>query len=181
MTTTPGSAAVVLRSCVAVEPTINPYAPPTSDLIGPPPSAPEGAFPGPLFSPRQMLAAAFLGSVIAGVVLVQANYRAMGRAAAATKALAFGLLTSAGLFGVLFMLPDRIPASPINIAIALTFYKLADTMQGPAFFKHRAAGGPVRSNWLVFGIIVASVVAVMILAGVFLVATGRLDDGTAPA
>jgi len=82
---------------------------------------------------------------------------------------------------VLFMLPERIPATPINIAIALTFYKLADTMQGPAFYKHRAAAGPVRSNWLVFGIIIASAVAVLILAGVFMFATGRLDDGTAPA
>ena len=166
---------------MAIEPTINPYAPPTSDLTGPPPSAAEGAFPGPLFSPRQMLAAAALGSVIAGVMLLQANYRAMGRAAAATKALLFGLLASTGLFAVLFMLPDRIPATPINIAIVLTFYKLADTMQGPAFYKHRAAAGPVRSNWLVFGIIIASAVAVLILAGVFMFATGRLDDGTAPA
>jgi hypothetical protein len=161
---------------VAIEPTINPYAPPTSDLTGPPPSAADGAFSAPLFSPRQMLAAAALGSVIAGVMLLQANYRAMGRAAAATKALLFGLLASAGLFAVLFMLPDRIPASPINIATALTFYKLAESMQGPAFFKHRAAGGSVRSNWVVFGIIIASAVAVLILAGAFLLATGRLDD-----
>ena len=66
--------------------------------------------------------------------------------------------------------------APINIATALTFYKLAESMQGPAFFKHRAAGGRVRSNWLVFGIIIASAVTVLILAGVFLFATGRLDD-----
>lgn len=161
---------------MAIEPTINPYAPPASDLTGPPPGAAEGAFPGPLFSPRQMLAAAFLGSLLAGVVLLQANYRAMGRAAAATKALLLGLLASAALFVVAFALPDRIPTSPLNIAAALTFYKLSDTLQGPAFFKHRGAGGPVRSNWLVFGIIAAAVVAVLILAGVFLLATGRLDD-----
>jgi hypothetical protein len=166
---------------VAVEPTINPYAPPASDLTSPPSTTGEGAFPGPLFSPRQMLAAAALGSVIAGVVLLQANYRAMGRAAAATKTLVFGLLASAGLFSVLFMLPARIPGSPITLATALTFYKLADAMQGPAFFKHRAAGGMVRSNWLVLGIIIASAVAVLILAGVFLLTTGHLDDATAPA
>jgi hypothetical protein len=161
---------------VAGEPTINPYAPPAADLTGPPLPAPtEGAFPRPLFSPRQILAAAVFGSLAAGVLLLQANYRAMGRAAAGNKALLFGLLASAAFFVIAFMLPDRL-TTPLNIVAAFTFYKLADAMQGPVFFKHRAASGRVRSNWVVFGIIIATAVAVMILAFAYGFATVGLDD-----
>jgi hypothetical protein len=164
---------------VAGEPTINPYAPPTTDLAAPSPSAAEGAFPRPMFSPRQMLAAALFGSVAAGVVLLQANYRAMDRSATANKALLFGLLASAAFFVVAFLIPDRL-TTPINIAAALTFYKLAETMQGAAFFRHRAASGRVRSNWVVFGTILATLVAAIILAAGVLLATGGLDDELLP-
>ena len=89
-----------------------------------------------------MLAAAIFGSVFAGVVLLQANYRAMGRRAAANKTLVFGMLASAALIALsVRRCPRACPGTPISIATALTFYKLADVMQGPAFFKHRAAGG----------------------------------------
>jgi hypothetical protein len=108
------------------------------------------------------------------VLLLQANYRAMGRSAAANKALLFGLLATAALFAVTLMLHDR-AMRPLNIVAGLVFYKLADTMQGPAFFKHRAASGRVRSNWTVFGIIGLTVVAVMIVVGAVILASGGLD------
>ena len=160
---------------MAGEPTINPYAPPTADLTGPPPTAAEGAFPRALFSPRQMLAAALFGSVAAAVLLLQANYRAMGRSRDGNKALLLGLLATAAFFVVALMLPDRL-ATPINIAAAIGFYKLAGTMQGPLFFKHRAASGRVRSNWVVFGIIVATAVAVLALAFAYGFVSSGLSD-----
>jgi len=92
-----------------------------------------------------------------------------------------GLLASAALIALFVILPARIPGTPVNIATALVFYKLCDVMQGPAFFKHRAAAGARRSNWLVVAVIAATIVALLaVLLGLFL-ATGRLDDELALA
>ena len=161
---------------MAGEPTINPYAPPVSDGMSPAPDLSGGAFPRALFSPRQMLAAAIFGSMVAGVLLLQANYRAMGRRAAANKTLVFGMLASAALMALFFVLPARVPGTPISIATALTFYKLADVMQGPAFFKHRAAGGDRRSNWLVFAISVGALIALLGVILAILQVSGGLDE-----
>ena len=141
---------------------INPYAPPATDGENLPPVAGEGAFARALFSPRQILAATVFGSIISGLILLQANFRAMDRARDANRTVLFGLLASAALFALLFMLPARIPATPVNIAAALAFYKLAETMQGKAFFKHRAAGGARQSNWLVFGITLGTAVVLLV-------------------
>ena len=156
---------------MAGESTINPYEPPASDVDAPdvPASAlAEGAFVQPLFSPKQMLAAAIVGSVVAGVLLLQANYRAMGRASAANKTLLVGALASAALFALFAILPDGIPGTPVAIVVGLTFYKLADSMQGPAVFEHLRAGGDRQSNWLVFGISAGTLIAILVVA--FLIA-----------
>jgi t-SNARE complex subunit (syntaxin) len=52
------------------------------------------------------------------------------------------------------------------VATGWALYKVAASLQGDAFFKHGIAGGARHSNWLVFGIIVAT------LAGVVAVAFG---------
>ena len=49
------------------------------------------------------------------------------------------------------------------MATGWAIYKIAVSLQGDAFFKHGIAGGARHSNWLVFGIIVAT------LAGLFVV------------
>jgi hypothetical protein len=154
------------------EPTINPYAPPAADIDGRPVKPGEDAFPNALFSPRQILAGAVFGSVLAGVIFLQANYRAMNRRRAANRTLLFGTLACAAFLGLMFLLPDRVPPTPINIAAALTFYKLADTMQGRAFSRHRAANGARQSNWLVFGITVGTAAAVLVVMFLILIATG---------
>src|SRR4051794_25504523 len=154
------------------DPTINPYAPPTADIDGQPVAPGADAFPNALFSPRQMLAGAVFGSVLGGVILLQANYRAMNRRRAANRTLLFGTLACAAFFALVFAMPDRIPAKALNIAAALTFYKLADTMQGRAFSRHRAANGARRSNWLVFGITVGTGAAVLVVMVLILFAAG---------
>ena len=162
------------------EPTgLNPYAPPAADVDSAP-AAPVGpaedAFPNALFSPRQMLAGAVFGSVLAGVILLQANYRAMARRRDANRTLLFGGIASLAFFALMYFLPDRIPTTPINIAAALTFYKLADSMQGAAFSRHRAAKGDRQSNWLVFGITVGTAVVLVVIVFLLVLASGGLND-----
>ena len=151
---------------------INPYAPPATDGESLPAVAGAGAVARALFSPRQMLAATVFGSIISGLILLQANFRAMDRARDANRTVIFGLLASAALFALLFMLPARIPATPVNIAAALAFYKLAETMQGKAFSEHRAAGGARQSNWLVFGITLGTAVVLLVTLFLILMAAG---------
>jgi hypothetical protein len=157
---------------MASPPEINPYAPPATEGEPLAPVAGEGAFARPLFSPRQMLAATAFGSIISGLILLQANFRAMDRSRDAKRTMIFGLLASAALFALLFVLPARIPATPVNIAVAFAFYKLAEAMQGQAFVKHRAAGGARQSNWLVFGIALGTAVVLLVTLFLILMAAG---------
>src|SRR3954464_3885689 len=159
------------------EPTINPYAPPAADIDGGPVAPGEDAFPSALFSPRQILAGAVFGSVLAGVIFLQANYRAMNRRRAANRTLLFGTLACTAFFAVVFAMPGRIPATPINIAAALPFSKLADTMQGRACSRHRAANGARQSNWLVFGVGAGTAVALLVVMFLILIATGMNELG----
>jgi hypothetical protein len=157
---------------VADEPKINPYAPPSSELEATSQQVAAGAFAKPLFSPGQAGAAAFFGSVVAGVILMQANFRVMGRSRDANLALMLGVLFTAGLVALTLVLPKNIPTTPINVAVAVGFYKLANSLQGQSFFNHRTAGGARHSNWLVFGIIVASAVALVVVLFAVLFAAG---------
>jgi len=147
---------------MAGEPTINPYAPPASDGGGAVGGAPAATFLRPMFSPRQIGWAAFFGSLFSGILLLQANFRAMGRPAAANKTVALGLLASVALIALLSVAPKGV-STPLNVATAWAIYKIAVSLQGDAFFKHGIAGGARHSNWLVFGIIIATLTALLVV------------------
>ena len=159
-----------------MEPTINPYAPPAADTENPQPAPGGTAFARPMFSPRQMLAAAVVGSLLAGIILLQSNYRAMARPGDANKALLYGIFGSVALFGLLFLLPDSVPNTAISILIAFGFFKLVESLQGKAFSGHRAAGGERQSNWLVFGISVGTLISVLVILFLIIRATGGLEQ-----
>ena len=161
---------------MADQPTINPYAPPRADAELPPAGVAGTAFPDPLFSPRQALAGAILGSILAGVIMLQANYRVMGETKAANKSLVLGLLSTFALLALMVVLPKNIPSTPINIVAALTFYKLFDSLQGQAFVHHRAAGGDRRSNWVVAAIILGAAAAIFVVAFLILFSSGGFDS-----
>ena len=141
---------------MADEPAVNPYAPPAASVDALDPAPTGDAFPHPLFSPKQMLAAALFGSVLAGVILLQANYRGMARPHEANKAVLYGVLATLAVLALPFFLPDGVPGTAVSIVVALGFYWLADTLQGDALVIHRDAGGECQSNWLVFGISVGT-------------------------
>jgi hypothetical protein len=149
---------------VAGEPT-NPYAPPTAEDWEDTDDRPDVLvpFPRPLFSPGQALVATIFGSVFAGVFMLQMNYRAMRRSGAANKALVLGLLCGIGVMALGFVMPKEIPTLPVTIAVAVAFYQVFKSLQGELFIINRSAGGDRRSNWLVLGIIVATLVALLLV------------------
>jgi uncharacterized membrane protein len=146
---------------------VNAYAPPTSDADEHPFTG-TGAFEQALFSPKQIGWAAFFGSMVAGILLLMANYRAMGRPVAANKTVVLGLLATAATIALVFMMPKGF-ATPLTTGIAFGLYKLAASLQGDAFFTHWDAGGARRSNWMVFGVAAATAVGLLaVMAGVVL-------------
>jgi len=161
---------------VAGEAPINPYAPPAASIDGPALATGPGndRFDRPLFSARQIGVAAFFGTVFAGVLLLQWNFRVMRQPGSANKTLGLGLLASLALIALLLVLPRPV-STPINIAVAFAMNKMAASWQGDAFFKHTIAGGARRSNWVVFGIIMATFAAVMVGMMAIFLAIGRLD------
>jgi hypothetical protein len=156
---------------------INPYAPPASDVdAAPPVPVGQDAFERPLFSPKQIGWATFFGSLFAGIFMLQLNFRAMRQRDDANKALGLGLLVAAAVLALVMFLPRGITTG-VNLGVAWGVFKLTDHLQGKAFSVHRAAGGARRSNWLVFGIIMAAVVTVMVaIAAVTVVAGVEVKD-----
>ena len=156
---------------VAGEPTINPYAPPVASIDAPASGPADDRFDKPLFSSGQIGAATFFGTLLAGVLLLQANYRVMRRPGDANKALGLGLLAFAALIPILLVAPRGV-STPLNIALTFVMSRLARSRQGEAFFKHTTAGGAKRSGWLVFAVIVAVLAAVFLTAMIVAVASG---------
>lgn len=138
----------------------NPYAPPASDVDAPVPPTPEGTFPGLLFSPRQIAIAAFFGTPMAGIYLLQANYRVMGSPAAANKVSALGLLVSAALLAMLMRFPTS-PSLGVNIFAATLLSWIAERTQGEKFRRHVDTGGARGSNWRVLAVVIGTIVAVL--------------------
>jgi len=155
---------------MASPPEINPYAPPAAALDAPASATAGDRFDRPLFSPRQISVATFLGTLLLGVLMLQANFRVMRRSGDANKALGLGLLAFASLVVVLFLVPRGVQ-TPLNIAAAVAMSRVARSLQGQAFFNHTTAGGARRSNWLVFGIVMAMFGAIFAAAMIFTIVT----------
>jgi hypothetical protein len=133
----------------------------------PPPPAPAELPPWPepaadvavpeykLYSAAQVTLAAFLGSVLAGGVLLALNYRALGDRRAAVWSVLLGLLALAALLGIGFTLPD--PASTVvclllNIVGLVVIYQITRGLQGARYEAHLDRGGRGGSTGAAVGI-----------------------------
>jgi RsiW-degrading membrane proteinase PrsW (M82 family) len=166
---------------MASPPEINPYAPPATNLDGAAPIAADAGdrFDRPLFSSGQIGAATFFASLLAGVLMLQANYRAMRRSGDANKTLALGLLAFCAWIALVMILP-RGAQLPMNIGAVFAMSSVARSLQGQAFFNHTRAGGAKRSNWLVFAIIMGTFVAIFVAAMIFAFLTTAGSQGGLP-
>jgi hypothetical protein len=85
-------------------------------------------------------------------------------------------LASAALITLLYFAPNGV-STPVNVATAWAIYKVAVSLQGDAFFKHGIAGGARHSNWLVFGIVIATVVGLLVVVVGVAYSLGRAAAG----
>src|SRR4051794_10700944 len=102
--------------------------------IGPP------QIKGRLFSVGQITTAAFLGSPIAGCLLLARNYRVLGRGRAAWQALAAGVASSILVFLLAFCLPENFPNMALPFAYSFGLRQLANHLQGEAISNHFISG-----------------------------------------
>ena len=149
----------------------NPFAAPRSDL-GFRPEGPgyEDAPEFKLFSPGQATWATFLGSPMAGSVVLAVNYARLGNRRAAWTAIIVGLVVTIIVLGTATVLPDSFPNSVLSGGYTLCLYMLAKSLQGNLVKRHLAIGGQQASSWVATGIGIACLVVIfVIVVGIVLV------------
>ena len=132
---------------------ISPYSPPVSSVAD---QTPHG---GALYSPTQAACGAALGGPVAVAYFLWANFRALGKHAAAIRTIWLGVAGVLGVLVLVLVLPERFPSSPFTIAYVVVARQVATQMQ---MTKQAISASPVyrfHSNWRVLGL------AVLCLAG----------------
>lgn len=156
----------------------SPYAPPgawTSYPSSYPPPAIAVATPGPtaatvLYTPNQILLAAFLGAPIAGSILMAINEQRLGRPKGVLSALAIGVALTALVVGLAFALPDDFPGLPLGLLGMGSIRAVVQLKQAEAVARHVQWGGRKGSSWAAAGIGLLG--SLILLGGVVIVAVG---------
>lgn len=127
---------------------------------------PTSAFPDkvPLFTPNQIGAAAFFGTLIASAWLARNNFIAMGDKKAGDKALLAGVVATMALMALAFVLPEGTPSVIFTIPQIVLALQL-----GKKYFEHRMITADRLSNWKVAGVCLLTLLLVVaVLIGVVL-------------
>jgi len=107
---------------------------------------------GKLYSPNQIALASFLGSPVAAGWLFASNYRLLGQPGKAVSSWLWGLVGTAVLVTIGFLLPDKFPRQIIPLGVSLGILQTAKQLLGGVYEAHLAAGGRSRSWWVAVGV-----------------------------
>jgi hypothetical protein len=116
-----------------------------------------------LYSPGQIAWASFLGSPLAGGILMALNYRRFGNSTAATLAFTAGLLGTMLLMVISFFLPDNFPGSIVPAAYTWGLYQSAKQLQGDAYRTAIEQGSAPASGWAATGIGALCLIAILLV------------------
>ncbi|MFO0819073.1 MAG: hypothetical protein U1A77_14100 [Pirellulales bacterium] len=133
----------------------NPYSAPSIE-----PAAPKQQT---LYSPGQIAWASFLGSPLAGGILMALNYRRFGNSTAAALTFTAGLVGTVLLMVISFFLPDNFPGSIVPAAYTWGLYQSAKQLQGDAYRTAIEQGGATASGWATTGVGALCLIAVIML------------------
>jgi hypothetical protein len=151
---------------------INPYAPPAADS--------NAIASVKLYSPGQVAWASFLGTPVAGCVLLAINFQRFGQITAANLALVTGFIGTIVVFAIAFVLPDNFPNLVLPLAYTFGMYQGAKQWQGETY-QHRLANGDRKaSGWAATGISIVCLICItLVLFAVLLAAPDSWfdDDG----
>jgi hypothetical protein len=121
-----------------------------SPPVGPPPTEPPP--PYKLFDIPAITLATFLGSPLAGSVLLAVNYHRLGRTKPARLSVIYGILATAALIALGMLISDRISGYFTAIIPVIIMNALARSLQGPDLTAHQIRRGPLVSRWTAAGI-----------------------------
>lgn len=143
----------------------NIYSPPKSNLN-------QIATPSSLYKTSGIGVATFIGSVLAGGIIMYINFNRLGLEDKAKKCLIYSTLATLVIFGIAFLIPEdfNIPNIAFTIPQVVAMMQIAKSQQGAFIDDHKSSGGTLASNWKAFGIsLVVLVGIVVIIAGVSLI------------
>lgn len=146
----------------------NPYASPVAPVAVVEPVSALGE--RPLFRVSGIGLATFLGTLLAGGILLAMNERALGRPQRALPVLLLSLVATVAMVATASLLPEDVPSIVFSLPPLLAVVLLARQLQGAAIDARIAAGLPMRSNWLAAGIAVLTMVGVSALLALALFA-----------
>jgi hypothetical protein len=121
-----------------------------------------------LFDSQAVFVAAFLGSPLAGGILMGINYKRLGKGGAAVGAIGIGVAIT-GLAVLVGNLMPGASSAAMAVIIAWATKALAQSMQGAVVEQHVRSGGTLASRWTAagWGLAVLVVLAGVILAVVY--------------
>jgi hypothetical protein len=120
-----------------------------------------------LFSTQAVGIATFLGSPLAGCVILAINYHRLGRTGCALVAMLCGGLVTAALIGFGFALSDQTPGFLLAFLPLVLMMKLARSLQGEIIDRHLLVGGKVVS--LGYAALIGLVTLLAVFCVVFLI------------
>ena len=116
-----------------------------------------------MFSVGQITLATFLGSPIAGCLLLAQNYRSLGRIKEGWQTLFVGIVSTIIAFLIGFWLPENFPSTVLPAIYTVTMHQTAKILQGNEIARYKAQGG--KGSWATtVGIAVACLISIVVLA-----------------
>lgn len=110
----------------------------------------------PLFTPSQIGAGAFFGTLVASGWLARANFIALGDQRRGDVALLIGVLVTIAMMTLAFVLPEQVPGAVFTIPQVVLALQLAKKE-----FETRMPQAERISSWKVAGICLASLLLVV--------------------
>lgn len=109
--------------------------------------------------------ATFLGSMVAGGLLLSKNFKKLGKETEARNAIIYSIIATIVVFIIGMNIPEdwSIPGIVFTIPQALVMFHIAKQMQEKDIDQHIENGGALASNWKAAGISVLVFIGVMIV------------------
>lgn len=140
----------------------NPYSPPASASLTPSKIK--------LYSPGQVAWASFLGSPIAGAILMALNFRRLTDFKSANYTLVCGLMGTCLLFVLAFFLPENVPNAVLPAIYVYTMYQCAKEFQGKVIKNRLAIDGVKGSGWFATGVGILCMILFLVFVFAVLIA-----------
>jgi hypothetical protein len=147
----------------------NPYSPPAAAVA-------EVMQAGTLYSPRQIFFASFMGSPVAAAWFIHRNFIALDHESHSLRTLWLGLAATVALLAAGLYLPKHFPNMVLPIAYSFAIYQYSLFLFKTPYNEHVTGGGRKGSWWMVIGVSMLTVLAVLgVLFAIALAAPSLFD------